>query len=384
MPIHPAAAAAARFRTLSVCLCLLAAALAPRGIAAAAPNDPPEPQIMVVQYVGNEQGNNLGKKVMLVYVRPVGKKSTIPLAVPSRDEKKSDYAPIAAVADVVNDLKPNDFIAAEILPGRPRMTLKSVKLYEPKAGELVPDVYLFQNTFRKAEGSKDFIAVVLTKMGQDTTAAVPMLKNEAGGMAPDEKMIASMEKMKLNDPVEVTFSSKGRTPTIKTLDPWKAPEPATFVKLAEADHNGAKVPAVELLVAGKPVTALLSGTLAGKRWVADRALDRDVKMLEKGRLTAEKKGEPAEQPVMARVVDDGSGTMWLRKIEKAEPGDAPAADASADAATDATATEKPDAKDAKDAKPDGKDDAKDGKDDAKDGKDDAKGANEAKDAKDKK
>jgi hypothetical protein len=241
------------------------------------------------------------------------------LAVPSKDPKKSDYAPIDKVADAVKGLKQDDYIMIEVKKGQnasQKTSLHSVKPYTPKAGEMEENVYIYQIHARQQEGGKDFIGVVLMKMGETVTAQVPMVKTESGGSAPDQKMIASFDGYKKDQPVEVTFATKGKNPVIATIDPYAQPEPAKFVKMTEVDVDGQKAEAVELTVKDKPVTAILTGKVApNKKWAPDAKLASQTKRLK------------PDQAIDARLVKDGDKT-WLRyfTIEKEKKGGAAVAD----------------------------------------------------------
>ena len=305
MPLPLLSPMPSKVRVACACLCAaFAAALAAPPVASAAPAT--EPETRIVQYMGNEKGNELGKQSMIVYVKPAGAASSRPmqLAVPNKDNKP-EYAPDGRIADAVKDLKPNDYIQVEIIPPpnrSQRATLKSVKSYTPREGELEPNVYIFMASSRRQEGGRDFIGVVLMKLGETIVAAVPMLKTESGGMVPDEKMIASFETFKKDQPVEVEFSSAGRPPTIATIDPYAQPESATFVKMTEVDIDGQKADAMELTVKGKPVTAILSGKMLGKKWVPQPKL-----------ASLSKKLKP-DQEVTIRLVNDGDKT-WVRYFD---------------------------------------------------------------------
>jgi hypothetical protein len=281
--------------------CLAALALtAPR--AAAAPPAAPAEQMMIVQYVGNEKGKEMGQNVMLVAVRPPGARSPVVLAVPNQDPKKPDYNPIQRVVDGLNALKPDDYFQAFIRPSMNKTqkpSLIDVRPYTVKPGELEPNVYVFQIHAPQQEGGRTFMGVVLMKLGEQITAAVPTVKTESGNLVPDEKMIASFESFKKDQPVEVTFASTGKIPVIATIDPYAPPEAATFVKVTEADVDGHKAEAVELTVGGKPVTAILTGRSLGKKWVSDPKLASSVKRLK------------PDQQIEARLVNAGDKT-WLR------------------------------------------------------------------------
>jgi len=255
-----------------------------------------EPQRMVVQYIGHEQGVDQGKKVMLVSVRPPSTRNTVTLAVPNKDEKKADYNPIDQVANPIKDVKADDYIEIELRTSSNRTQrpmIASMKRYKPAEGELIPNVYLFLNSAPHQEAGKTFTGVVLRKLGETITAAVP------GGGSPDAKMMATLEGVKSQQPVEVTFASKGKTPLIATIDPYAPPEKATVVKTTEVDVEGQRADAVELTVKGKPVTAIVTGKMQGKKWVPDAKVAQMVKRLK------------PDQVIEARLVTEGDKT-WLR------------------------------------------------------------------------
>jgi len=245
---------------------------------------------MVVQYLGNEQGVDQAKKVMLVTVRPYGGRGTVTLPVPNKDDKKVDYNPIDAVANPIKEVKAEQYIEIEVHGGgankSQRPMLASVKPYKPAEGELVPNVYLFLNSAPHQEAGKTYTGVVLRKLGETITAALP------GGGSPDPKMMATLDAVKSQQAVEVTFASKGKIPLISTIDPYAPPEKATVVKTTEVEVEGQKADAVELTVKGKPVTAIVTGKMQGKKWVPDSHVAQMVKRLK------------PDQPIEARLVNE--------------------------------------------------------------------------------
>lgn len=281
----------------SICAVAPAAVVASLLLALAAPPRAEDPERMVVQYLGNEQGVDLGKKVMLVTVRPYGSRGAVTLPVPNKDEKKADYNPIDAVANPIKDLKPDQYIEIEVRGGganrSQRPMLASLKPYKTAEGELVPNVYLYQVSAPHQEAGKTYTGVVLRKLGETITAAVP------GGGSPDPKMMATLDSVKAQQPVEVTFVSKGKIPLIATIDPYAPPEKATVVKATEVEVEGQKADAVELTVKGKPVTAIVTGKMQGKKWVPDARVVQMVKRLK------------PDQAIEARLVNEGDKT-WLR------------------------------------------------------------------------
>lgn len=240
---------------------------------------------------------------LVLTLQPAAGGRAVQVAVPNR-ENKPQYDPDPAIFAVIETLKPGDYVEIDIEAGKgPRPSAKSVKLYTPKPGEEAPGAYIFLNSYTHREGGKEFEAVFLSKLGQKITAAVPIVKNESGGSAPDEAMMKVLEAVKGGDLVEAELSGGRGVPTLKSLEPYKEPEAATFQGMAEEEGaDGMKMAAVKLDIGGKTVTAVLPGAKQGKRWATDRKMLGAAKKLKAG----------ADLLVRTREAD---GKVWVKRIE---------------------------------------------------------------------
>lgn len=257
--------------------------------------------VKVVQFGGAKNGQSAGKQVMLVIVAPIGTRRAITLAVPNKEDKPQAN-PKDEIANVVKGLKPGDLVKIEVEPPTvPRGIpgLKSIAVYEPKPGELQPNVYVYEISSPRQEAGKRFTGVVLTRLGETTVGAVP---------PGDDAMEEFLVELKPGTLVEVNFQSKGKYPTIATIDPYQEMEPATFVAQAEAEVEGEKVPAIEIKLASQPepIKAILTGKQAGKRWVPEPKLASTIKRLK------------PDQELMVRVVKVGDN-WWLRRFTASKP-----------------------------------------------------------------
>lgn len=265
---------------------------------------------MVVRYAGHQDDGrfrHLGKPVMLLWVEPLEGGNPVELIVPNKgmeDMRNDKYDPIPQVAETVRDLKRGDVIKIELDHSKPRPYVRYAKLYKLKPGESDPRAYIFENTFRKAEGRSIYTAVVLSKYDEQTTVAVNQKRDREGDMVSDTAILELLQTLKTGELVEAEIRDGGRMPVLTTLERYAPPQPGKFIKPTEAEVEGQKAPAVELEREGKRITALLPGKLQGKRWMPDPKVHAEVRKLK------------PDMVVVFRARDD-DGKLWLKEIEAA-------------------------------------------------------------------
>jgi hypothetical protein len=290
--------ARAMFYTLLAC-CLLVSP-----VASQAQEKEKKKTTIVGRYLAHkEKFNYQGKKVLLLGIEPVGGGKPMELIVANHDWNKPDYNPVVNT-DHVNALGKGDTIKLELDDSKPRPLVRYLKKYDLKAGEEDPGTYVFENHFPKTEGRTTYTAVVLSKFDQFTTVAVPQKKDKDGESGPDENIMAVVGSLKTGEVVEADIRDGGRVPMLTAIEKYTPPQTARFLKMAEADVEGQKAPAVELERDGKPLTAVVEGELRNKKWVSDAKV-----------LAAAKKLK-ADTEVVCRIRET-DGKVWLKEIKPA-------------------------------------------------------------------
>ena len=266
---------------------------------------------MVVRYVGHHDDGKyryMGKPTMLLAVEPLEGGRTVELVVPNKgqgDIKNDKYDPIPQVAETVRELKRGDVIKIELDHSKPRPFVREAKRYELKPGEEDPNAYVFQSNFRKEDGRSRYMAVVLSRYGEQTTVAVQQKRDKEGDMVSDPAVLEMLQNLKAGEIVEAEIRETGSTPVLTSLERYAPPQNARFIKLTETDVEGQKAPAVELEREGKPMTAIVVGKMQAKRWTPDGKV-----------LAAAKKLKPdADVVFRAR---DANGRLVLKEIREKE------------------------------------------------------------------
>ena len=265
---------------------------------------------MVVRYVGHTtegQFKYQGKNVMLLAVEPLEGGRQVELIVPNRDmgaRSDNKFDPVPQVADSLGGVKRGDTIKIEVEHSQPKPFVTYAKPYKLKPGEEDPRAWVFENSFRKEEGRSTYTAVVLSRFDEHKTVAVQQRRDKDGDMVSDGALLELLQNLKAGELVEAEIRDARPVPFLTSLERYAPPQTGKFLKMTEQEVEGQKAPAVELERDGKPVTAVVSGKLQGKRWVPDGKV-----------VSAAKKLKP-EAEVVFRVRDDG-GKLWLKDITPA-------------------------------------------------------------------
>lgn len=262
---------------------------------------------MVVKYVGHQDDGkfrHMGKPVMLLGVEPLEGGRTIELVVPNRDMNRNEFDPLPRVAEVVRDSKRGDTLKIEIDDSKPKPYVREAERYKLKPGEQNPKSYVFESNYPAKEGRTSYTAVVLSRYDEPRTVAVAQKRDKDGNMVTDPEITSLLETLKTGEVVEAEIKEGGKNGILTGLERYAIPQNGKFVKLSEAEVEGQKAPAVELVSDGKDVTALVPGKLQGKRWTSDAKV-----------LSAVKKLKPDTEVVYR--AREGDGKLWLKEIEPA-------------------------------------------------------------------
>ena len=88
------------------------------------------------------------------------------LAVPNVHDDKPNFEPKPEIATVVKALKAGDFIKVTYAMDKNTAMLQTVAAYPLKAGEELPNGFVFNETYEKKEGKIDYQMVDAKKFDQ--------------------------------------------------------------------------------------------------------------------------------------------------------------------------------------------------------------------------
>jgi len=244
-----------------------------------------EPQ--VYRYKENKKVRVQGEEHVVLLVEAPRGGHPGRLVVPNEDGK-----PKKDLMSAVDGLSAGSLIQATTQNEKGAPMLQTVASYSTKPGEDTPNGYVFIESKPAKEGSKDQ-AVVLSKLGEKTTVAVP-------GDA-DASVTDVVQKLKKQDPVWVDLSP-GRQPTLLAILPYEEPKTGKLLKVAPADVEGHKGFEAQIDDNGKITHALIPGKMHNKVWVTDQRVLSSARRLRAG------------SEIRYRV-QEVSGTTWLREIQ---------------------------------------------------------------------
>ena len=234
--------------------------------------------------------------------------------IANTNEKKNSYSPLPKVSAFLAQAQAGDLI--DIVCIAPKnandlIQIKSLEPYKAKPGENDPNGYVFVESFTHKTGDKTFNLVTVSKYLQKTTLNIPTHPDANGDAVPDDVLLGIADKLKAGQSVYAAYTGTGDDATLALLAPWANHFTGKFVRLdpsATVDSNGDTGPAVELTDAkGKKVTALIPGTVIGKKWVANSTV------LEKARPLK------ADADVDFITAASGDKRIWLVNIQPAKP-----------------------------------------------------------------
>jgi hypothetical protein len=236
----------------------------------------------------------------------------VTLAIANADESKPTYAPDPKVEAAMKEFKPGDFIDIVCAPGKMASIaplVQTATAYAVQPGEEDPHGYVFEESFTQKHGNQDTNIVTLSRFKQKAMYLVPT-HLDGGDVVADDVMLGIVGKLQ---PKQVVYAqvTGGPTPMVTLLAPWANHFTGKFVKFDEkvaVDTDNDMGPAVELTDStGKAVTALIPGTLQGKRWVPQSPLMTEARRLKPG------------SEVDFITADSGDNRIWLVNIATPKP-----------------------------------------------------------------
>jgi len=261
----------------------------------------------VLRFRGTTSGLVNGRRHMIMAAEIPGGRA-VQVAVPNQDENRPVLNPRKELADTLSSLKPGDLVKVTLEPGRVMPLLQSVEAYDLKPGEDTPNGYVFKSSYDQGTGRNKFPVVELTKFGRSIILAIATRKNDKGETEPDPEIVAQVNLMKEGDPVWAQMNGKYLT----AIDLYKDPTQGKLLKLGETEVDGHKIKSADVDQDGKTVTLLVPGKAAGKNWVPDSNVLRELQRLRPNTM------------VEYRAKEDGD-KLWLREITAApKPPAAPA------------------------------------------------------------
>lgn len=255
-------------------------------------NDPPaRPEPLVIRFEAAQRQKLLGNDIMVVTGTEVltGKERQFGVEneTPQNKNGQPKYEPNARILEEINKVKTGDYFRIE--PKSPKNTYsKDAIAWIDKAApftaaehEAEPGVYVLFDSYKEKKDGVDVYVITLTKFGKYYDCYAPMVQ-DGKNQVPDANIVKIADEVKKKEIVEATLQPAGKNYFVTSMDAYQAARPATFTKLADADLQGQKAPAVELKDAGNDATLLIPGKMNGKRWVVDSALLADAKKLKPG------------------------------------------------------------------------------------------------------
>jgi nitrogen regulatory protein PII len=234
------------------------------------------------------------------------------------DESKPAYTPDQKVEVALKAFNAGDVIDLICIPskargGAPLISSQYIPTaYTVRTGETDKNGWVFEEQFTHKEKQRDVQVVTLSRFKQKSMFLIPTHPDPAnpGDMLPDEIIMGIIGKLKPQDVVYVQAGT-GNNPTIKMLAPWANHATGKFAQFdtdKPVDANNNTGPAVEVTDAsGKTVTALIPGSMNGKKWVAD------------GTVVGQARRLKADAEVDYLTADSGDGRIWLVSIAAAKP-----------------------------------------------------------------
>ena len=219
-------------------------------------------------------------------------------------------------AQIVTGMQPGDYLTMTTEKRSNHVYVKGLAIYPLRPGEERPGVFVFVETGKqKTEGGGDVTSLKLYKLGKFATVLVPNMRDKASGKTvADPNMMQIVGKLSKGDSVEIAVAGGGATPTIKSIEPFAAPQNGVVVKLTQEEVEGGKTPAIEVTIGAGTVTVLVPGKLDPKgAWVPDGTLSSAIKPFKEN------------DKVVVRFRTDDAGKNWLKEIARAkEPPKEPA------------------------------------------------------------
>lgn len=183
----------------------------------------------------------------------------------------------------------------------------TIDIYEARAGESKPGVYVFVDQRQEKIDGQAFTVIRVFKLGRAGKVIVPNITDAKGKVVPDPALMETIKKFNRADMIEAATTG-GETPMLKTIEPYARPVVAKVTKLTDAKVDGGLTPAIEADLDGKAVTLLTPGRLdVNKKWQADAPMRLALRKLKPG------------DRVMVRFSDGEQ--KWIKEIERAPEGE---------------------------------------------------------------
>lgn len=252
----------------------------------------------VYRWVGAKEGTAWGHHCAILVLAPVAGGNNVEMIVPNQDPMGVKLDPSPVIMAVAKDLKPGDVVKAGSAPFQGRTMLRSLTVYPVKPGETEPNVYVFEKTDTQKVGNQDGTVIVVGKLGQSATIALPMVKKD-GKLVSDEDLSAAVGKLKKGDSIEVKVDKAGAAVVLRAVHLYTPPQKGEIVKAGEDKVGEKSVPCLEVKKDEQSVQLLVS---CKKNEKGDLIPDAD--------LAAKVKAAKAGQFVEYRCYDE-DGKTWL-------------------------------------------------------------------------
>jgi len=256
----------------------------------------------IVRFAGAKRGTAWSRPVLQVLVVPVAGGATRTLVVPNKNPMGRKFDPDPRILDLVKGLKKGDLLEVESAKFRGKIMVRKFDRFEPKPGEADPMGFVFlEAKTRKLRGAETLV-VTLEKFRKTVTVIVPNRKDADGKGRPDPAMTATIDKLGVEDVVEIATAGRGKIRTLTYLAPYMAPIRCRFVKLVTTKTDTATTVALEVTdEEDKSQQIFLPTRRRGRKRIPDAKLLAIAKRLKAGKLIEIKTRRDGERLLVARI-----------------------------------------------------------------------------------
>jgi hypothetical protein len=219
------------------------------------------------KFKATKKGSLGGAQAMTLVVQDPfdGRSETLLVQNNSADSK--EYDPLTNVADAVKDLKPGTLIDVTTDKLKGRSVVTAVSKTEMKAGEELPDSYVFVESKEeeaKNKGGMGAVTVTLSKYGREVTVGVPMVRS-GNDYKPDPKVDYVINRAQAGTVVEAKFKKENGRTVISEVHEYRKPERGTFKEMKETEFGDVKAAGFVIKADdGTDITFTLPGREASK------------------------------------------------------------------------------------------------------------------------